>query len=214
MGSPVGAGVGIEEEDVHVMGKRFAMGMAGIAAGFMLMAGVVVGDGRSVSAQDDMMMAGMPAHLHVGACDAPGEVVAPLSDVSAALNVDATPMAGAEMMGQETALPVYASITTVALPLADIVSGGHSLVVHESAENIQNYVACGAIGGYMLGDTDIPFGIGSLNDSGMTGIGWLTDNGDGTTTVRVFLTMDSHDMGEMEGDDMGEMDDMEGTPEA
>jgi hypothetical protein len=39
----------------------------------------------------------------------------------------------------------------------------------------------------MLGDTSLLFGMAPLNDSGLSGIGSLYDNGDGTTDVYVYL---------------------------
>ncbi len=153
-----------------------------------------------------------PAHIHSGSCAALGDVVVPLSDVSAAANNNGTPMA-LDMVGADTAIPALSSVTTVELPLADIVAGEHAINVHESAENIGNYVACGDIGGMMIGDSDLLFGIGELNGSGMSGIGSLHDNGDGTTTVYVYLTADSGDMATPVGSPADGGMDM-GTPEA
>ena len=161
------------------------------------------------------MTAGHPAHIHSGSCAALGDVVAPLSDVSASANNNGTAMA-MDMVGADTAIPALSSVTTVDLPLADIVAGEHTINVHESAENIGNYVACGDIGGMMIGDSDLLFGIGGLNDSDLSGIGSLHDNGDGTTTVYVYLTADSGHMATPVASPAdGGMDDMEmGTPEA
>jgi hypothetical protein len=39
----------------------------------------------------------------------------------------------------------------------------------------------------MMG-SDLALGLGELNGSGYSGVAWLHDNGDGTTTVTVFLT--------------------------
>ena len=130
-----------------------------------------------------------PAHIHNGTCATLGDVVAPLGDISAAHTNDATPMAmDMEMVGSAQAIPVLSSITTVDLAFADIIGGDHAINVHESAENIQNYVACGDIGGVMIGESDILFGLAPLNDSGLSGVASLHDNGDGTTTVYVYLT--------------------------
>jgi plastocyanin len=134
-----------------------------------------------------------PAHIHTGGCgDTLGEVVYPLNDVGMA--------ADGEMMGSESAIPVDGSVTTVEAALADIVGGEHAINVHESADAMGNYIACGAVGGTMMGESDLAIGLGEQNDSGYSGVAWLHDNGDGTTDVSVFLTgktdggMD-HDMG-------------------
>lgn len=157
-----------------------------LSAALLLSFGAVVAS-RGVSAQD-MMMTGHPAHIHAGTCAELGDVVFPLSDVSMSMMVDGTPMAMGDMMGAPDAIPVEWSVTTVAAPLADIVAGGHAINIHESAENIGNYIACGNIGGTMMGASDLAIGLGTLNDSGYSGIARLHDNGDGTTTVTVYLT--------------------------
>ena len=132
-----------------------------------------------------------PAHIHSGSCETLGDVVYPLADVGME--------AEGEAVGSSAAIPVDGSVTTVEAPLADIVGAEHAINVHESQENISNYIACGDIGGTMMGESDLSIGLGELNDSGYSGVAWLHDNGDGTTEVRVFLTAKSeegagHDM--------------------
>ena len=128
-----------------------------------------------------------PAHVHAGSCATLGEVVAPLTNISSEVANNGTPMA-MSMVGSPSAIPVMGSITTVDMALADMVADEHAINVHESAENIGNYIACGDIGGMMLGETDLLIGIAPLNGSNISGIGSLHDNGDGTTTVYVYLT--------------------------
>jgi hypothetical protein len=66
-----------------------------------------------------------PVHIHYGTCDNLGEVAAPLT------NIDAS--------GK--------SETTVPLTLDALTSGQYAINAHESAANIQNYIACGNIEG-------------------------------------------------------------------
>jgi hypothetical protein len=166
--------------------RRSIRAFAVLSAALLLSIGIVISP-KGASAQD-MAMSAHPAHIHSGTCAELGDVVHPLSDVGASIMMDGTPMAMGDMMGGSDAIPVEWSVTTVAAPLADIVSGGHSINVHESAENIGNYIACGDIGGTMMGATDLAIGLGALNDSGYSGIARLHDNGDDTTTVTVYLT--------------------------
>lgn len=63
-----------------------------------------------------------PAHIHDGACPVPGQVKYPLKDV-----VD----------GKST--------TTLDVPLAQLLTGGFAINVHQDAANIGKYVACGGI---------------------------------------------------------------------
>ncbi len=152
-----------------------------IASSLALGATLILAAG--VSAQ----MSPHPAHIHAGSCPEPGDVVVGLSDVSFDMNVDGTASAGAETVGQASAIPVEASVTTVPLALADIAAGQHAINVHASAEDMGTYIACGDIGGTTIGTSDLPIGLGELNDSGASGVAWLHDNGDGTTTVSVFI---------------------------
>jgi hypothetical protein len=83
--------------------------------------------------------------------------------------------------------------------LEDILGAEHAVNVHESAENIQNYIACGDITGEPE-NGHLSVELQELNDSGYMGHAVFTSNDDGTTTVTVTL---------MQGDS-----DMTGTPEA
>ncbi len=170
----------------------------------LLVSGMVVSQRGAVANDGDEHEDAHPAHIHSGTCAQLGDVVFPLSDVSSEIVVDGTPMAG-EAMGSDDDAVAW-SVTTVAAPLADIVSGGHAINIHESAENIGNYIACGDIGGMMMGSSDLAIGLGELNNSGYSGIARLHDNGDGTTTVTVYLT-------EEYADDDASMTDEDATPE-
>ena len=132
-----------------------------------------------------------PAHIHSGSCTALGDVVYPLNDVAAmgamgtpeatmasGAGVSGTPMADKDVVAQST--------TTVKVALADISAGGFAINVHESMDQIQNYIACGDITGTPANNVlQIP--LNELNSSGYYGTATLTDNGDGTTTVVIEL---------------------------
>jgi hypothetical protein len=179
------------------MSKHFIASVAVLAAAFMLMAGYFVSAG-SITAQgtdatpaDEMdATTPHPAHIHLGTCDELGDVVFPLNDVTA-LGVTASPEAGIEATpvdASDAAMGevVARSTTVVNASLDDIISGGHAINVHESAGNIQNYIACGDITGTVT-EGQLQIELGELNDSGFMGQATLTDNGDVTTTVTVTL---------------------------
>src|SRR5215213_371662 len=119
-----------------------------------------------------------PAHIHSGTCDNLGDIVAPLSDV--------TEVTAGEKFGAPTALLVKESETDVPLPLGDILAAPHAINVHESAGAIQNYIACGDIGGRVI-DGDLTVGLRELNGSGHHGVAVL-EGGDNGTEVKVYLT--------------------------
>lgn len=184
--------------------RRLFRSMLALAL-MLLLTGAVIGQHR-VSAQDDTPH---PAHIHAGTCDQLGDVVFPLVDVSPAALVDGTSMAG-ERVGAADAIPVQISGTTVPASLADILAAPHAINIHESAENIGNYIACGNIGGTMIATASLAIGLGELNDSGYSGIATLVDNGNGSTSVSVYLMSSGMAMGDM--DDMSDDSMAAGTP--
>jgi hypothetical protein len=131
----------------------------------------------AVAAQDPAE-APHPVHIHLGVCPEPGEVVAPLTDLA--------PGSGSSE-GVAAAIPVEVSVTSVELTLADILAAEHSINAHESAEASDVYIACGDIGGALVGDSLLAIGLAEQNASGHSGVALLNDNEDGTTTVSVFL---------------------------
>lgn len=124
-----------------------------------------------------------PAHIHSGSCDNLGDIVTPLTDV--------TELTAGEVFGAGSAILVKKSETDVALPLGDILSAPHAINVHESAEAIQNYIACGDIGGRVI-DGDLVIGLRELNDSGHHGVAVLEDDDDGTD-VTLYLAEEGTD---------------------
>ena len=149
----------------------------------------------SVRAQDATPagMAGMgephPGHIHSGTCAELGDVVFPLED-AVAPDMMGTPMAGmdAAMASPEAGMGevVAVSVSTVEASLDDILAAEHAINFHESAENIQNYIACGDLSGTPE-DGVLEIDLEELNDSGYEGRAMLEDNGDGTTAVTVEL---------------------------
>jgi hypothetical protein len=85
---------------------------------------------------------------------------------------------------------IAGSTTTVEASLDVILGAEHAINVHESAENIENYIACGDLTG-TPSDGQLEVQLQELNDSGYSGRATLRDNGDGTTTVTIELMMAS-----------------------
>ncbi len=167
--------------------------LAAIAAGTLLVGGLA-----PVSAQDEM--ASHPAHIHEGTCDDLNPKPAfPLTNVSemgmmegmmeGTPEADDAAMEMSEPMGAETAFGVETSFTMVDVSLEEIVEGGHAINIHQSEENIEEYIACGDIGGRIQTGPEMDeggtlvVGLGQLNDSGYTGIAVLEGKGDQTEVV-------------------------------
>jgi hypothetical protein len=168
-----------------------------LATGLILALGLVLVPGQARA--QDMAMAAHPAHIHSGTCAELGDVVFPLSDVTMDMGTpEASPMAGEDMgtpvsdmaMGSpEAGMDALTSETIVQAALSDILGAPHAINVHESAENIANYIACGDVTGEATGE-ELSVELTPLNDSGYSGSAMLRDNGDGTTTVKIMLMQD------------------------
>jgi len=119
-----------------------------------------------------------PAHIHSGSCNDLGDIVYPLTDV-------ALETAG-EAFGAASAVPVEESDTTIDASLTDILAAPHAVNIHQSADAIQNYIACGDIGGRAV-DGKLAIGLQELNGSGYQGVAILDGSDAATTTVTVYL---------------------------
>lgn len=192
------------------MGKRAFSPAIGMVAAFIFIMTFVVGT-PAFGAQGTKATPGAqggavevvahPAHIHSGTCDQLGDVVFPLNDVTP-LGIDvaaeATPKGmTASPVAEADATPVVAQVpgvnqvvaestTDLDVSLDDILGSEHAINVHESAENIQNYIACGDLTGTAT-DGELQIELQELNNSGYIGEADLIDNGDGTTTVTVKL---------------------------
>jgi hypothetical protein len=124
--------------------------------------------------------AGRPAHIHSGSCANLGDVVYPLTNLVAPTGVTS---------GQATAIVAETSFTTVDTSLNDLLAGTFAVNVHESAENIGTYIACGDIGGALDAQGALVIGLHELNNSGFTGIAFLAPNASNAaqTDVSVFI---------------------------
>lgn len=147
--------------------NRFGFSLAAIVALFSLMMGAMLAPAatRADEAVDH------PAHIHNGDCSAPGDVVAPLTNL---VNSDAQ-----EYLSQ--------SMTHIDLALTDMLATPHSLVVHLSKDEIGTYLACGNVTGTPDANGMLVVGLGQLNNSGKEGVAVLTANANGGTDVSAWL---------------------------
>lgn len=161
-------------------------GIGGLLLAFSL---VLFGGGIS-SAQDATppdATAPHPVHVHEGTCDnldpAP---LFPLNDVTAPDPADAVQSSSGAPVAIET------STTTIDATLVDLAGGERAINVHESVDNIGNYIACGDIGGAIVPGADagqgahLAIGLRELNDSGYAGVAVLREV-DTQTEVTIYL---------------------------
>jgi hypothetical protein len=188
------------------MSKRVCAPAAFVIAAFVLAMSLLASvpavgaQGMDATPAADETTGAFPAHIHTGTCATLGDVVFPLNDLTRAgadMPVDATPgamvatpddMTTAATPGATSGqmAPIASSSTVVEASLDDILGAEHAINVHESAENIQNYIACGDLTGSAT-NGELTIELQELNDSGFMGEAVLLDNGDGTTTVTVTL---------------------------
>jgi hypothetical protein len=174
---------------------------------------IVVGlGGRTLGADAQDASDSHPAHIHSGSCDQLGDVVYPLTNVSASGMMSgmqamaATPSSGmpaamatpggltmSPARGATTALAVETSQTLVAASLDDLLAQPYAINVHESQDTIQNYIACGDLGGAMMTGPAmaqggvLAIGLRELNTSGESGIAVLRATDTNQTMVWIYL---------------------------
>lgn len=160
-----------------------SMSLTTVLAGSLLLGGAGI-----ALAQDEEAAVAFPNHVHAGTCaELEPAPAAPLTDITAWLNETDDETANAPQ-GVLTASQVFRGETDIDMSLEDLLASAYSINVHESADNIDNYIACGEIGGVVVdddGDT-LVVALRPMNDSGYFGLAFLEGNDDGTN-VKVWL---------------------------
>lgn len=123
-----------------------------------------------------------PAHIHRGTCDAIEPTPAfDLADLIMPSGADE------DAADDRSVHPAAMSVTTLDVPLADLLAGGYVVNVHESEEELGEELACGAITGEPRPD-GLAVGLASHGARAeFNGIAWLRPEGE-QTTVSLFLT--------------------------
>jgi hypothetical protein len=118
-----------------------------------------------------------PAHIHDGTCAAVGDVVAPLRDISTR---------GPGGGGVTTSAGVEFSVTRVDMTIPQILKSPHVINAHLSADQINTYIACGAITG-KKNDRNLVVELQEQNGSGFHGIAFLQEDGNKTVVFAVLF---------------------------
>jgi plastocyanin len=133
------------------------------------------GAGWAAASAQDTIASAHPSHVHAGSCaDLDPNPAYPLQDVAP---VTADGGAGS----------VETGTTTLDVSLDDLLASPFAINVHESAENVSTYIACGDIAGPVV-DGTLLIALGQQNDSGYSGVAVLSaaEAGSGTD-VAVYL---------------------------
>lgn len=160
--------------------RSTAMGVFTVATLTASMAVVTVAQDATPGTEDMAAGTARPAHIHAGTCESLGDVVFPLNDVTLPGRTMASPAATPDIN------LVSESTTTVDVALEDILAEEHAINVHQSAEDIDVYIACGNVTGTPE-DGMLDVNLGELNDSGYTGQATLVANDDVSTTITVTI---------------------------
>lgn len=137
----------------------------------------------------DAAPAGILNHIHDGTCENLGGVVAPLSNLvfndegEADAAMAATPMAAPAA----SSVPVAVSVTNIDLTLDELLAAPHAFNAHDPSDP-SVFIACGNITGTPDEQGNLFVGVAEDNDSNLSGVVWLLDDGTGAgTVVTVFL---------------------------
>jgi hypothetical protein len=170
---------------MHLVPRTFGRSSRVAAVTALAALTLIVPAGLAQTPVADTAAKAHPAHIHSGTCDQLGDVVFPLADVAAP--------SGEEMGSGGGHLVKISEANHIDAPLQELLDGEHAINVHESAEAIDVYIACGNISGIVHdmenggGGKELVIGLAELNDSGHVGIAWLGDDGEGGTLVSVSL---------------------------
>ncbi len=154
------------------------------AVGAVALVGLVALSGPAAWAQDatpeaEEALVPRPVHIHSGTCEELGDVVQPLTDLTAPQG---------DRVGLRRADLAETSFTNVPLTLDAILAEDHAINAHLSSEEIGTYIACGNIGGVLNENGALVIGLSEDSNSGYTGIAFLGPGADGASTdVSVFI---------------------------
>jgi hypothetical protein len=164
--------------------------VAALAAALMF--GVMspaIGLAQDATPVADAAPAGILNHIHDGTCENLGGVVAPLSNLvfndegEADAAMAATPMAAPAA----SSVPVAVSVTNIDLTLDELLAAPHAFNAHDPSDP-SVFIACGNITGTPDEQGNLFVGVAEDNDSNLSGVVWLLDDGTGAgTVVTVFL---------------------------
>jgi plastocyanin len=132
-----------------------------------------------------------PAVIRIGACGQDIDDAFPLNDAGSGKSTDGKVKTTGDWIGHERDQVVGSSETTIDAKLTDFDVKPYSIVVYKSKNPADGLVACGDIGGPLVGD-DLMISLDQVDGSGDVGIATLHGDGDKTiVTLYTFVIGDS-----------------------
>lgn len=175
-----------------------------LVTGAVLAMAIGIGGASGVMAQSSTPANGHPAHIHAGTCADfdPSPVVGlyNLLPVGVERDDDGEVAETPERRGTLTAAEVtYSETDDIEFGWDTMLGEPHVIVVHESEDHMDTYIACGDIGGVVFDDGDeMVIALHPVGDSGFNGIAFLSADDDDEVDVEVYLAglpMDAEDDG-------------------
>ncbi len=155
-------------------GKRTASFPAAALLGLTLVIGLSLSPGSSLAHAAD----GHPARIHEGTCQSLGPVRFSLSGVGASVDQDGHAIATPQPVNSDKAYQVMTSESTIAATIEDLLASDRAVMLYDNDEDMQA-IACGNVGGAMLGDT-LAVGLGEIGLPGHVGFALFQPDGDQT----------------------------------
>ena len=175
--------------------RWFGTAMITLALLLGLAAGASTVAAQDAATPDDELIASHPAHIFSGTCEDLGEIAYPLDNATTEpIEIEATPTGTGTPEPVELGLPgdvVARGVTAeVEVTLEELVDGEYAVVVHESADNMDNHIVCGTIDGE-IEDDSLSILLEEVDESGYTGQATMTSHGDGTIGLTINLLDDN-----------------------
>ncbi len=176
----------------HVRSLLFALVAAAAVVGLLLggaSRGLAQDAGQQGSPVPTPAVPNHPVALHQGTCQQPTpEPAFDLGSTAPFSNEQGTVVPQTELRGTLTAPPLLLSRGNPEVRLDDLLNPAqpYVVIVHESPQTFQTYLACGEVGGAVV-DNRLVIGIRPLNNSGYAGTATFEADGDNRTAGTVYL---------------------------
>ncbi len=175
------------------LGRRLVQGVMIVLVALALCGGtrVMVGAQDETPVAESNVVPPHPVAIHQGTCLEPtAEPAYPIGDAGERTGDDDQTPTLDDVRGTPSGLGVDVASAIIDVSLDDLLTDDkpYILMVHESAETYDTYIACSEIGGAVLDDS-LLLGIRPLNNSESTGVAVIAANGDQTEVTAYLINL-------------------------